>query len=403
MERHILAIMARSRESFSLILSHINLKSYSREFQILVEFIKDYYERDDLAQSVDRTLLIELIRGSTNNEKHVDRFVGILDEALAIDTSDSNVRQVVLTAKKNELADKVAIALSNRDDDEDLLNEYLEVRKYTDLEELVEKGVEVFEGDDLDELISHEVDPSTRLLVYPLSLNERLDGGLRGSDHMVIFARPEMGKTGLELTMACGFAKQGAKGIIFNNEERIERLRMRALSCCTGMTKQELRQDPERAKQLAKENGFHNIIFIALSPGHPRQVDAFVERYKPRWCIVDQIRNFAMKSENRTNQLEAAASAMRNVGKRHNVIVISITQAGDSAAGKAVLEMGDCDSSNTGIPGACDVMLGIGATEDQMRTNVRVLSLCKNKIGGVHDAFPTRFNPFLSKYVSVQQ
>jgi replicative DNA helicase len=211
-----------------------------------------------------------------------------------------------------------------------------------------------------------------------------------------------MGKTALELTMACGFAKQGKVGIVFNNEERVERLRMRGLCCATGMTAKEVRADPDRAKALAREVGFHNIIFISLSPGSPQQIEAFVDRYKAKWFIVDQLRNLNVKSDTKTNQLEEGAKSMRNIAKKFDAVAITITQAGDSAEGKAVLTMGDVDSSNTGIPGACDVLLGIGATEEQKRTGIRVLSLSKNKIGGVHDDFPVRFNPWLSRYVSIK-
>jgi hypothetical protein len=168
------------------------------------------------------------------------------------------------------------------------------------------------------------------------------------------------------------------------------------------MTAAEIRANPQAAKDIAEQVGYHNIIFVSLSPGTLSQIEAFVDRYKAKWFIVDQIRHLNMKADNRTNQLEAAANGVRNIAKKYDAIGISITQAADSATGKAVLEMGDVDSSNVGIPGACDVLLGIGGTNEQRNQNVRVLSLAKNKIGGMHDNFPVRFNPFLSKYVSIK-
>lgn len=320
-----------------------------------------------------------------------------------MDVSASNVKDVVLGMKRNELAVQLATAIANGQPHDKLLEEYTELLKYESLDDLMEKGVEVYDTDDLDDLINHTSDNSRKLTVYPLALNERLDGGLEGSDHVTLMARPEMGKTGLILTMACGFARQGKVGIVFNNEERIERLRMRGLCSATGMTAKEIRADPETAKALAKEAGFHNVIFIALSPGTPGQIEAFVKKYQAKWFVVDQLRNLAVKSDTKTNQLEEAAKACRNIGKKYDAVVITVTQAGDSAEGKAVLTMGDVDSSNTGIPGACDVLLGIGATDEQHRTGIRVLSLSKNKIGGVHDDFPVRFNQWLSKYVSIKE
>lgn len=383
-----------------MILSYINTKSYSREFQIIVGFLKDYYDRDSYALAVDRTVLRELIAGDTQNPKHVERFHKIVDEAYEFDTSDANVKQVVLNAKQDELGKELAMAIANKQEHSQLVEQYRELQRYTSLEELNDKGVEVFDRTHLDELMNHEVDPSTRMILYPLALNERLDGGVRGADHVTLFARPEMGKTGCILTMACGFARHGHQGIVFNNEERVERLYMRALSCCTGMTAAEIRANPQAARDIADQLGFGNIRFISLSPGTLNQIEGFVEKYDAKWFIVDQLRNLLIKSESRTNQLEAAATGIRNIGKIHNAVAISVTQAGDSAEGKAVLTMGDVDYSNTGIPAQCDVLLGIGGTPEQVNTGIRVFSLSKNKLSGRHEDFPVRLNPHLSKYVS---
>lgn len=364
--------------------------------------MREYYERDENARLVDTAVMTEQIAASVQNEKHRERFQKYLEEAVAMEASSANVKDVVLGMKKNELSIKLAQALANGDEHDKLLEEYSNLIKFQTLDEYSERGVEVYENDDIGDLFVEDEQADAKLKVYPLALNERLDGGLQGSDHVTLMARPEMGKTGMILTMATGFARQGFRGIVFNNEERIKRLRMRALCCATGMTAKEIKAEPEKAKQLATEMGFHNIVFIALSPGHPAQIEAFVKRYQAKWFIVDQLRNLAVKSDTKTNQLEEAAKSVRNIAKKYDAVAVSVTQAGDSAEGKAVLSMGDVDSSNTGIPGACDVLLGIGATDEQKKSGIRVLSLSKNKIGGIHDDFPVRFSQFHSKYISIK-
>jgi hypothetical protein len=92
-----------------------------------------------------------------------------------------------------------------------------------------------------------------------------------------------------------------------------------------------------------------------------------------------------------------AATAMRNIGKRHSVLVISVTQAGDSADQKKVLGMGDIDFSNTGIPAQADLMLGMGVDDQLERDNARMLATPKNKIGGSHVHFLVRINPTISR------
>jgi hypothetical protein len=96
-----------------------------------------------------------------------------------------------------------------------------------------------------------------------------------------------------------------------------------------------------------------------------------------------------------------AANAVRQIGSRQNALAISVTQAGESAAGKPVLDMEDVDFSNTGIQGAVDVMIGIGASKDDENAGRRVISLPKNKRTGRHDFFPVEVDIQLNRVVSM--
>lgn len=403
MENQLLSTSLKSRENYEVISNYIKPKAYSREFQLLYGFINDYYKRDPSARSVDRELLSNLISTSIQNEKHVDRFMGIVDEAFLSETSDANIRQIVLQAKQQELGVELATAIANNKEHSELVEEYQKLLRYTSLDDMMSDGIEVYTHEDMAQLLDEDSDPTGRLMVYPLALNERLDGGMRKTDAMVLFGRPEIGKTAAVCTIAGGFAKQKAKGIIFNNEERIQRLYVRQISNMIGWTLPEIRANRDKAMELAYEAGFEYIKFVSLSPGTLKEIDDYVEKENPEWIIVDQLRNIAIKSESRTNQLEAVQQGIRNIGKRHGTRTVSLTQAGDSGEGKAILEMGDIDFSNTGIQAGCDVLVGVGATAEQKVNNIRVLNLCKNKLGGVHEAFPTRFNQWLSKYVSVKE
>jgi len=103
------------------------------------------------------------------------------------------------------------------------------------------------------------------------------------------------------------------------------------------------------------------------------------------------------KSESKSGSLEQAAKEARGLAKRNNTLVVSVTQAADSATGRIVLGRGDVHNSNIGIPGQVDLMLGIGADESMEQRGLREISLVKNKISGNHDHFTVRFNPVLSR------
>ena len=156
-------------------------------------------------------------------------------------------------------------------------------------------------------------------------------------------------------------------------------------------------EDPDRAEAVAKENGYDLAVFAGLSPGPLAEVEALVVEHEPKVLIVDQLRNLNVGEDNFVRALEKAAMGVRTIGKRHGVVVLSATQAGDSASGRSVLDMGDVDNSNTGIPAQADVLLGLGMSPDDEVRGFRVLSLCKNKPGSNHDYFPVFVEPAKSK------
>lgn len=404
MELHLLRAALAQRDSCNLILSYINLKDYSREFQIIISKIKGYYDRDNDAASINREIFIGLLAESVTNKKHLERFTSIIDESLGLTSSSVvNVDELILKAKMNEVGDRLAAALANREQEKvpKLVEEYTNLQGMTSLQDLNSQGIEVYTADDLEEIIRVELAREGGLRIYPLALNDRLDSRLCPQHHVVTFARPEMGKTALNITIACGFARQGSDGIYFINEDRTNDIYVRIVSNLTGMTTREIHADPDKAKALARQNGLTHIRLIALSPGNLRQVEAFVEKYRPGWIVMDQLRNLDVREANKVLQLEYATSGMRNLGKKWNCIVVSTTQAGDSAEGKAVLEMGDIDFSNTGVPAQADVLLGLGGTKDQVDKGIRIINLPKNKVSGRHENFPVRLNPFLSRYTSM--
>ena len=66
-----------------------------------------------------------------------------------------------------------------------------------------------------------------------------------------------------------------------------------------------------------------------------------------------------------------------------------------------MLDGGDIDFSNVGIPAQADLLIGIGCNAEYEQQGLRMLTLIKNKIGAVEDHFPAKIVKALSRYVSV--
>ena len=407
-ESHLLAAALRSRESSDLIQTHLapaakNKKDerYSPEFRILTEKIKDYYKRDDAAQEVQKEIFLASIDGAVANEKHRARFKSMVEEAFAVDTSVTNTNDLILQAKKYEVGDKLAMKLVNREDVDDELLEYTHIHALASLDDYLTNNAHVLTHVDLRATLLGIKEGGNVIKLRPQRLNEAADGGVGETSHVIFVARPNMGKSAMAITIATAIAMQGKRVLYFINEDDERTIQLRLVSCFTGLTKLQIMEDVDGAIELANQRGMEHVIIIPLTPGTLEEIDAYCDKYEPDAIIVDQMRNLVVKGDGRTSQLEAAAVGLRNIGKRRRIAVFSFTQAGDSAEGKAVLSMSDVDNSKTGIPGACDMLLGIGATLEQKDQGIRIITPIKNKSNNDHATFPLRLNPFLSRYTNV--
>lgn len=666
METSLLAAALRSRDSYDLISEHIDAKlsTYSKQFQVLMNKIGDYYKRDEQVEAVDSSVLLAQITETIRNPKHITLFTDTITEALAANVSLANVEAIILTAKMQEVGDKLSQALAadaTQAKVDTLLDQLQDLRSKTSLAELEEEEIKVFERPKLSELVNKEMDPTNLIRLYPTTLNDRLDGGAKRGHHITILARPNCvaedtvvrvkhnptstspkkmtikqfynlvhgnrynkgngpymlqstadgkvfynivedviysgskecfkvvtehgefveatadhvmltdrgdvklgdltledkvvvdaytkvkqvprkeittklpyspyrtrvingctyhrvpeyrlaydayangydrdsfikrlkeggddalvfapshmdihhinldptdsskenlqlltheehlaihsaagdngnshraeyskvisiesvgikecydismndkannfrvnngmyvhncGKSAFCINLTCGFLAQGFRVLYLINEDREEDIYMRHIYNLSNMDKWAVMNDPDEAEAKALRRGIDRLTIVGLAPGSIKQIEDLIEAHTPDVVIVDQLRNLIVKAENRTGQLDVAARSVRNLAKKLNVLMISVTQAGDSAADKAILDMGDCDSSNTGIPAACDVMLGIGKDATLDAEGRRMISLMKNKLGR-EEHFPVNINPTLSRYTNV--
>jgi archaellum biogenesis ATPase FlaH len=231
-----------------------------------------------------------------------------------------------------------------------------------------------------------------RLSVTPPQLNEALEGGFLRGHHCVLFAVTDLGKTLFSLDLARNFITNGYKVLYVCNEDPLSDLLERFLVSFTGRDKWAVRQHYDKAQALAEKLGWDRMIWAELTPGTLGEIQSLIEEHKPDVLFVDQLRNLDVGENNFVRTLEKAAQGVRKLSKAHNLVAISITQAGDSADGKAVLGRGDIDNSNVGIPGTADLMLGIGATQDQEFNGIRTFSFPKNKVSGNKQPVLATFN-----------
>jgi archaellum biogenesis ATPase FlaH len=392
LERKLVGAALQSRAAFEALAGSEEVGHFDPALLALYMAASSFYQQDPAAESVDVDILAASLAGSKLNPRKGRELAELVRTLAGEEVSVENIRGYLLAQGQERKGMALASAIAGRRPEEEI-REALE--GYT--ASLAAPVAAVDDAPQWGDALRSRIDRSNRLTVSPKALNEHLSGGVCPGHNLTIFGRPEAGKTALAITMACGFARRGLKVLYIGNEDPIQDLMVRVVSNLTDATVEEIAADPDHFEREALKKGASHMVMRATSPGSIREIEALIKQHKPDVLFVDQLRNInSGKSDNFTQLLDKNAQAVRALGKRYGLVTISVTQAGDSASGRAILDMGDVDSSNTGIPGAADVMIGVGVTEALDRSGQRMLSLCKNKLG-THAQVLVSLDPFRSK------
>ena len=228
-------------------------------------------------------------------------------------------------------------------------------------------------------------------------------GGVGGGNLMIAFARPETGKTAFWVSLCAGpngFAEQGAKIHAFINEEPAIRTQMRAISCYTGMTREEIMQEVDIAQNSWSEikDNLHMFDTVDWSI---EDVDAHCEKHKPDIIVIDQLDKINVTGTYaRTDEkLRQIYTSVREIAKRRNCAVIAISQASADAHNRNSISFDQMENSKTGKAAEADLIIGIGRNSNSdLENKIRTLCISKNKINGYHGEPVCTIRRSISRY-----
>ena len=361
----------------------------------------DKYPENDLDIDEVSALHTEVYNPALTRASKIN-FVNLIDEIKSEKLPNKDVAKDILDSMyKKSVAHRIALEATNIYNGGDA--SFLTIKNYVDE---IENEVEEIEGsvtDDIAELIK-ELDEDTQYSFGDIPDLRRLVKGVGKGNLMIVFARPETGKTAFWVSLVAnrnGFASQGAKVHALVNEEPAIRTQMRLISCWTGMTKEEITKDislaTERWNQIKS-----NVKIIDTVNWDLDQIDAYCDVNKPDIVIVDQLDKIGVRGNfARTDEkLRAIYTGAREVAKRHDCCIIAISQASAEAQGRAELTFDMMENSRTGKAAEADLIIGIGQQNVvDSEAVLRTLCVSKNKITGWHGRIDCEINPILSRYV----
>ena len=330
-----------------------------------------------------------------------ENFLNLLNEIKEQELPNKKIASNILKAMhKRNVAQKIAVqATEILNGKEEALSS---IQNLLDSSNEVEKEEYDCVTSDIDNLLDALKD-NTKWKFNLAPLRERVNGVGEGN-LLVVFARPESGKTAFWVNLLAGeegFLTQGAKVCALINEEPAIRTQMRLINAYTGMTFEEIQEDIPTAKEKWSQVST-NIKILDTVDWTLDKVDSFVAKEQPDIVVIDQLDkvhmpgNFARTDE----KLRAIYTGAREIAKRRNCCIIAISQASADASGKLDITFDMMENSKTGKAAEADVIIGVGF-RNKLDTDqdLRSLAISKNKITGWHGMIACKIIPQLSRYV----
>jgi len=258
--------------------------------------------------------------------------------------------------------------------------------------------------DDLYELLAQTSDESRwKFNINQLSRNVY---GLGPSEFMIIFARPETGKSALAVSLCAapdGFCQQGAKVLYIGNEEATRRTKLRAIQSFTGMTTTDIQANPDLAssRYLAIRD---RLIMKDAQEWDMTMLDGYVARIKPDILVIDQLDkvNISGQFGGTHEKLREIYRQARELAKRHECGIIAVSQASAEAEGRVRLDFSMMENSRTGKAAEADLICGVGKSsgeDDDGPDPTRFLQISKNKLSGWHGQIICNLQAEITRYV----
>jgi len=399
MEKELIKLLL-SKDFYNKNKSKLTKEFFTNGTGDLYKTIQSAHEDSDQDLSIGEisTLHLEVYNPSMSRAAK-DNFDVLVNELKKVELPNEKIAQTIIRSLfKRGVAQNVARLATDIYNGSDA--DFTEIRKQLDTT-FEEVNDYAYVTGNIDDLINQLKD-NTKWKFNLEPLRDKVNGVGEGN-LVIIFARPEAGKTAFWVNLVSGidgFASQGAKVCALINEEPAVRTQMRLINAHTGMTLDEIRANKTEASTKWAEVR-QNIKILDTVDWSLDDVDEFVQKENPDILIVDQLDKVNVKgSFARTDEkLRAIYTGAREIAKRNKCCVVAISQASADGQGKFDLTFDMMEGSKTGKAAEADIIIGVGH-RDKLDTddNYRNLAISKNKITGWHGKLGCNIVPQLSRY-----
>jgi hypothetical protein len=215
-------------------------------------------------------------------------------------------------------------------------------------------------------------------------LNQSL-GPMHLGDFGAIMARPNAGKTTLAIQEILNWLLQmedGSKAIIFNNEEKGEKLTAYAYKNLLKQPLSRIAVNPGKATKDFQDKLGDRRFYVDDRSKTTWAIQRVLDKVKPKIVVFNllaKVKGAGSKDDSELVTLTKLYRWGREIGKDYECISLALHQADTSAEGEKFMNQQQMFGSKTEVQGELDVLFSIGKTLDVSSINNRWLTSCKNK------------------------
>lgn len=219
--------------------------------------------------------------------------------------------------------------------------------------------------------------------------------GLQGGASIALAARPDKGKTSLVASTVTSFAPQiesifgpGRCILWLNNEGTAKRIVPRVYQAALQKDLDEVIAMSNAGELVdaytAAIGGNHDMIRVKDMHGASlAKIEQVIEHMRPAVVVFDMLANFhlsgASNGANKADMVEQLWQGTRELAVRHDFVALSTVQISVEGGNDLFPTYSALKDSKTGIQGATDVILMLGALDAVEAQSIRGISTPKNK------------------------
>lgn len=246
--------------------------------------------------------------------------------------------------------------------------------------------------DSIEDILKHE--EKDYGLKFPTGVLAGAIKGVLGGASVAIAGRPDKGKTSLIAFILAHFAKQldnyfdPERPILWlNNEGKGQRIVPRIYQAALGLDMDELVALSNAGELRARyESVVGRVDRIRVKDMHGAsfaQIEQVIEAMRPCVVVWDMMANFRLGSSsgggNKADEIEEKWQVAREMAVRHDFVSLGTVQISNEGGNMLYPPYSALKDSKTGIQGATDIILMLGALDSPEMAQLRGFSTPKNK------------------------